>query len=447
MKYLRFYMFLLLLTCYGCNEDKTEYSFPTTISGRITDINNNPLSRAAVFLANYPEKNPVWTNGDGYFMISNVPQDRHVLRVSRVGYQTITVEVGSAVSGVSNVNASLTKIDYDVPASKPVSKGTVRLFNKKLEVDFDGDGVYTNHYVKGVAFAPTPIGNVEPTSKLYDRCITYLKDLNVNTVRTYSGVDKYFLTKCSENNIAVILGFWVDYKLNLGDTTVRKDVIKQFEEFVIEYKDYNAVLIWNLGNEQNYQNGNNVNWYTLCQELAIAAYKIEGEKYHPVAINNGAFNNIGSRSMSADDSYLTYVDLWASNIYQWDLGPNLVAYKSTSKKPVILTEWGIDALDNRTKTEYQDTHADFIMSNWIQIVTAGEYCLGGTVFEFTDEWWKDTDPWSHENYGGYQSNTHPDGFSNEEWWGLISLSPDTDNDGLDEWTPRKAFYTVKEMFK
>jgi len=87
------------------------------------------------------------------------------------------------------------------------------------------------------------------------------------------------------------------------------------------------------------------------------------------------------------------------------------------------------------------------MNNWYQIVTSADICIGGTVFEFTDEWWKDTDPWSHDNYGGYTTNTHPDGFSNEEYWGLISLSPDTDNDGLDEWTPRKAFYTMKNLFK
>jgi hypothetical protein len=441
-------LFIALLIFVGCKSDDTpEYEYPNVISGKIMDENNNPLGKAAVFLATRPEMNPVWTNDNGYFRIENVPVDRHRLRISRVGYKTTEVDVPTAVSGISNVNANLSKLTYDVPTSKPKSKLHVRLNGKQLETDFDGDGAYTKFYVKGVAFSPTPIGNLPITTKLLDRCITYLKELNVNTVRTYSGVDKYFLAKAQENNISVILGYWVDYKLKLSDTLVRKQIIEDFQNFVIEYKDYKAVLMWNLGNEQNYQNGNNPYWYTLCQELAIAAYKIEGEYYHPVAINNGAFSNIGSRSMSADDSYLTYIDLWASNIYQWDLGPNLVEYKNKTKKPVVLTEWGVDALDNRTLTEYQDTQAEFIMNNWIQIVTAGDMCIGGTVFEFTDEWWKDTDPWSHENYGGYQSNTHPDGFSNEEYWGLIALSPDSDNDGLDEWTPRKAFYTLKTLFK
>ncbi|MFH0735287.1 MAG: carboxypeptidase regulatory-like domain-containing protein [bacterium] len=447
MKSIKLLFVVISLFCISCSEDKTEYSFPNVISGRITDNNNNPLGRAAVFLATKPEMNPVWTNDNGYFRMENVPEDRHRLRISRVGYQTTEVEVPSAVNGISSINASLTKIAYDVPSVKPQSKGAVRINNKKLEVDFDGDGIYTNYLVKGVAFSPTPIGNLPITNNLLDRCVTYLKELNVNTVRTYSGVDKYFLIKAEENNIAVILGFWVDYTLNLSDTTVRKTIIDEFEQFVIEYKDYKSVLMWNLGNEQNYQNGNNANWYTLCQELAIAAYKIEGDKYHPVAINNGNFSNIGSRGMSADDGYLTYIDLWASNIYQWDLGPNLLTYKNASNKPVVLTEWGIDALDNRTKTEYQQTQADFILANWIQIVSSSDYCIGGTMFEFTDEWWKDTDPWSHENYGGYQTNTHPDGFSNEEFWGLIALSPDSDNDGLDEWTPRKAYYAVQLMFK
>jgi hypothetical protein len=59
------------------------------------------------------------------------------------------------------------------------------------------------------------------------------------------------------------------------------------------------------------------------------------------------------------------------------------------------------------------------------------------VFEFTDEWWKAGNSATHE-YGGYATGAHPDGYSNEEWWGLIAVTPDANGDGLDEWRPRKV---------
>jgi len=39
----------------------------------------------------------------------------------------------------------------------------------------------------------------------------------------------------------------------------------------------------------SYMNGDNPYWYDLVQELAITAFEIEGEYYHPVCANNGGF--------------------------------------------------------------------------------------------------------------------------------------------------------------
>lgn len=89
-----------------------------------------------------------------------------------------------------------------------------------------------------------------------------------------------------QNNIRVIVGFWVNLDLDRSLPDVRQKVIDDFSNFVFDLKNYPAILMWNIGNEQNYSstpnNGNSQYWYSLVQEMAVAAYTVEGEKFHPV---------------------------------------------------------------------------------------------------------------------------------------------------------------------
>ncbi len=440
--------FLVLIHFVGCTNEpkKEEYQNPTTISGVVKNSSGKVISDAKVSLATAPTYEGVLTTSQGQFYLANVPAGKHTLKVEHIGYQTYLAEVPSAVNGYSTINPVLAVTTYDVPAVKPLSTGPVRIKNKKLEVDYDGDGIYEPYYVKGAAYSITPIGDKPITSTLQDLSIIYLKQMNANTIRTYGIPSKTILTKMAAQNIRVISGFWVNTDLNLSLASVRQQVKDDFAKMVVDLKDNPGVLMWNLGNEQNYQNGNNSYWYTLCQELAVVAYEVEGEKYHPVCINNGNIYNIGDVSKNADDASLTYIDLWATNIYELNLTPQFQTYKSKSNKPLVITEFGIDALDDRIKQEYETTQAVVDSMNWSQILTASDVVIGGTVFEYTDEWWKAGNSYNHD-YGGYVTGAHPDGYSNEEWWGMIAVTPDVNGDGLDEWRPRQVYYMFKRNWK
>ena len=62
---------------------------------------------------------------------------------------------------------------------------------------------------------------------------------------------------------------------------------------------------------------------------------------------------------------------------------------------------------------------------------------------YSDEWWKAGDPCTHDN-GGYKTWAHPDGYSNEEWWGIMRT---VDNgSGPDIMQPRKVYYTLKNKW-
>jgi len=439
------------LSISSCNtiEDDT-YTSPTVISGIVRDNSGIGIGLAIVSLPTAPDFTTVVTDNNGTFYLTGFPSGKHRLKVEKIGFEVFETDVPKPVNGVASVNPRLLRATYNVPSVKPVSSGPVRVVKKKLETDFDGDGVYAEWTVKGAAFAPTPIGGKPMTKAIYDRSIVWLKGMNANTVRTYSGVDKYFLQQAAANNIRVIVSFWVDLGADLSVPAIRQSFIDYFTLMIYDLKDYPGVLMWNIGNEQNYSstpnNGNSPYWYSLVQEMAVAAYKIEGTRFHPVCISNGSNYNIGNASMNANDAALSYVDLWASNAYEQNFAPFFTTYRSKSSKPIVITEFGIDALDNTTKTEYERTQAYFDSTNWTQLRAAGDVCVGGTVFEFTDEWWKAGDQNNHD-YGGYPTGVHPDGYSNEEWWGVVAVTPDTDGDGLDEWKGRKAYYTFQQLWK
>lgn len=442
---------LMVSLCCGCQTVESEsYISPDVISGQVNDENSVPVANAKVSLPTAEDFASVFTDHQGLFYLTKFPAGKHRLKVEKIGFEVYEADVPKPINGVATMNPVLKRKTYTIPAVKPLSAGTVRINNKKLEVDFDRDGVYEEFVVKGVAFSPVPIGGKPMTKAVYDRSILWLRNLNANTVRTYSGVDKYFLQQAAANGIRVIVGFWVNLDLDLSNQTIRQQVIDDFATMVLDLKDYPGVLMWNIGNEQNYSstpnNGNSSYWYSMVQEMAIAAYKVEGEQYHPVCVNNGNVHNIGNASMKADDAALTYIDLWASNAYEVNFAPFFSSYRTKSAKPIVITEFGIDALNNTTKTEYEVTQATFDSTNWMQIRAAHDVCVGATVFEFTDEWWKAGDANNHD-YGGYATGAHPDGYSNEEWWGMIAVTPDADGDGLDEWRERKVYDVFKQLWK
>lgn len=158
-------------------------------------------------------------------------------------------------------------------------------------------------------------------------------------------------------------------------------------------------------------------WYALANHLAQTAYIEEGATYHPTIVVNGGMQGLGNVDYQSDNLSMDWVDMWGQNTYfGWD-AHCFDYYDRLSAKPLIFTEYGIDAWDNRAGTEYQAVQAAWDVHQYRQIRAA---CVGATVMAYSDEWWKAGDPNSHD-FGGYGTGYHPDGYSNEEWWGMVSV--------------------------
>ena len=330
-------------------------------------------------------------------------------------------------------------------SSKPTSTGPVQL---------SGNVLYVNGQpfkVHGVGYAPTPIG-ANPGYPIYTdpailaRDVPLLKAMHVNTVRTWGAPPNSMLLDALYYNggdpIYVIVGFWVDTSgVDYGDPAVIADYENRFGNVVNQFKDHPGVLGWGIGNEVNLSNSGPAlaNWYILADHLAQVAYLAEGPTYHPTILVNGGLQGLGNVDYHSDDAALTSVDVWGQNTYfGWDAHCFFDYYARLSAKPLLFTEFGIDAWNNRANAEYQDVQAAWDVRQWRQIRSG---CLGGTVMAYSDEWWKAGDLSTHD-FGGYATGSHPDGFSNEEWWGMMAVADG--GGGPDIMQPRQVYYALTQ---
>ncbi len=308
------------------------------------------------------------------------------------------------------------------PTAKPPSTGPVRLVDGQLLVNG------RPFRIKSVGYAPTPIGAWPNAWNLSNpailaRDLPLLRGMNVNTIRTWAQTnDSALLDACYNggvNPIYVIMGFWVplDGGTDYGDPVDVAVIENNFRNFIRQFKDHPAILAWGLGNENNFAyQGNVADWFALADDLAAIALEEEGDAWHPTILVNAHMLYMGDTSYGSDDASLSHVDMWGHNVYLGDSAPCYFDYyHRLTAKPFVATEYGIDAFDNRTKVEYEDVQAAWVVAQWRRIRAAG---LGGSIMAYSDEWWKAGEPATQDD-GGYGTWCHPDGYSNEEWWGMV----------------------------
>jgi len=200
-------------------------------------------------------------------------------------------------------------------------------------------------------------------------------------------------------------------------------------------------------------------YYSFVNEVSEAVHKIDPD--HPVALGNGEL--VG---LEAAKEYCPDVDLVACVVYRGKTFGNLFnSLKLSIDKPVFLVEFGADAYDAYADKEDQNVQAFFLESQWQQIYRnlannkdgAGN-CLGGTIFEWTDEWWKHDeycqDNWSlHDRKSNWSNPSYYFDVKadnnmnmNEEWFGIVAVSPELE-DGVNKRIPRKAYYVLKEFWR
>ncbi len=350
-----------------------------------------------------------------------------------------------------------------------------------------------DYFVKGVVWGYTPIGENysfnlwshpdDHIIKVLDYECALMKAAGVNTIRSFGIIPPRWVEYIYQrhgimtivNHLMGRYGYNVDgawiAQTNYSDPATRETLKRDILALVEQYKDVDGVLMFALGNESNY----GLEWssfeienlpvgeqhrekarslYSLFEEIISAGKRIDPD--HIFTFVNGDIQYLDlivelcpSIDLLGVNAYrgISFTDLWSRTHRELDL-------------PILLTEFGSDAFNVLENREDQAGQAHIVNGNWQEIYRKshgqGEEgnAVGGTIFEWRDEWWKykqeenlevqDTHAsWSN---GGYSFDfVEGRNNMNEEWFGICRLGAPND-DKVYTAIPRMAYDVLARIW-
>jgi len=319
-----------------------------------------------------------------------------------------------------------------------------------------------------------------------------------------------FLDKCYNNNnnpIYVMIGIDLTADVLESDSANWNTYFtSNIKEILRQYGNHPAVMGFCIGNEQNqpdrcYKNSTKADffWKQIEKYAKLVKDDING-KY---LITTIAFQDdpILYSEASSWMAKCPSIDCWSSNLYCGkDFGSFWTRYEQDTigkshEKPLLIGEWGCPGTTRKTKSDPFSISDDFnetkpvdsqtLQDTWISSMlndlytdkgSSGnkkhmDYCIGGFLFEYADEWWDQVAPDGvaaeykltngkvvpYKWCSGF-SGSFPGGYTDLDGFGLYSRSvngrqPQEPWDGAhnkpfdpDNLTARKAVQTVGNFF-
>lgn len=375
------------------------------------------------------------------------------------------------------------------------------ILTAQVKVVKDPDGMYLTvdgkkFIVNGMNWDYVPIGTTITDPGIWaqsdatimaalDGEMSLLKNMGVNAIRTYNLPPKWIKYIYENYGIYTMLnitfgaygltinGAWVP-QTDYADEATHDILMQEAREMATTYKGTPGLLIYMIGNENNYH----LSWtgaetedipindtdagikyaaqalYRAFNDATLEVKKIDNDI--PVAICNGdlLYADIVARECTA-------IDIYGTNMYR---GKSFVdaftRVRDELDLPILFAEFGSDAFNARDNKEDQYMQAYYDVENWKDIYAnvaglgkAGN-SLGGFTFQFSDGWWKYAQTKNlevHDNVaswsnGGYNMDQAKEGDNNmnEEWFGICAKGP-TSPSGLYTLYPRAAYYALQDV--
>lgn len=313
--------------------------------------------------------------------------------------------------------------------SNDVQVDEVSVFERQLLVN-------DNHYlIKGICYHPVAIGSSERSFETIDKDLALMVEAGINTIRVYAPIDNVnVLDKIDAAGLKVIIG------IGYNQDGFYDMVSGSFIDYVNKYKNHNAILMWELGNEYNYHpewfEGDLKNWYNDMNVAADLIHKADSK--HPVTTAHGDLPDALALSLSPN------IDVWGMNVYRWVEPESIFSeWKAVSSKPMYLSETGGDSYMTVSAEGYEQGENQKAQADANKIILEKSFddkgiCSGVTLFSFTDGWWKAGQ--NHvQDIGGTAPNSSGvpyDRDPNEEYWGIVDIHRNK----------KETFNVVKEIY-
>lgn len=357
------------------------------------------------------------------------------------------------------------------------------------------------YIVKGVTYAPTKVGqsadkgtianwmledtngngwadgpydswvdknrnNLQDGDELVVGDFQLMKEMGVNTLRVYRDPKEPQKAVARDlfkrYGIRLIMGHFLGkYSIGSGATWTegtdyenpvhRQNMMKAVEDLVLEFKDEPYVIMWLLGNENNYGVASNADkkpqaYYEFVNEVAKRIKEIDPTR--PVALCNGDTVHLEYVAKHAPQ-----VDAYGANLYRGDygFGSFWTEVRRVMDRPAFVTEYGAPAyVKRRTIEEAEVVQARYHQGSWLDIMAniAGEdesegNAFGGVIFEWMDEWWKNYEPYRHDTKADVVG-PFAGGYYFEEWFGIVGQGDGRNSPFLRHL--RQAYFMYKKLW-
>jgi hypothetical protein len=376
----------------------------------------------------------------------------------------------------------------DQPRPVPDVRAVSEAEGQKLQVD----GV--DFMIFGMNWGHMPIGQNylyslwkqpdEIIEAALAREMPMLQDMGVNAIRHYVGIPPRWVQYIYErygiytmvNHPVGRYGFTVDGawipSIDYSDERTREVIKADVLAMVREFHGVPGMLMWLLGNENNY----GLSWssfeiealpegereaararylYSLFEEITQAIK--EEDPGRLVAIANGDVQYIDIIAQECGS-----LDVFGTNVYRGISARDLFqVVKDKLGVPQMFTEFGADAWNAREMREDQVMQARYLIGQWQEIYeqSSGKgrvgNAVGGFTFQWSDGWWKfgqesrldihDTNA-SWPNGGYIEDFVEGENNMNEEWWGITAKGA-PDYRGLYDVYPRAAYYALRRAYE
>jgi beta-glucuronidase len=213
------------------------------------------------------------------------------------------------------------------------------------------------------------------------------------------------------------------------DPVQQARMLESVTRMVLDHKDEPYVLLWLLGNENNYK-WTNTNaeddpstYASFVNRAATLIHELDG--HHPVALVNG-----DTHFLQLYQRFAPAVDIFGVNAYRgpYGFGDLWSEVKRVYDRPILITEHG----GSYAPGNDEERQAAYHKGCWLDIVAnqAGSglgNSIGGFVFAWLDEWWKAGDPTRQAAVGTTGRQGKGEAQWSQEYCGILSQGTGRDS--------------------